>query len=214
MPHGEDACPKCRLQIQYVEKPFCHKCGKPLVLSDEIYCNDCNAREHTFECGRAVFVYNDVMRRSIADYKYKHRREYASFYVQEVLRTLGTEIKEWNADAIIPIPLHKSREQKRGFNQAEVLAKGIGEALKIPVCTDLVSRCKKTTAQKQLNNRERQNNLKKAFKIIGNDVKLKTVILCDDIYTTGSTMDTVATLLKRSGVQEVYFIALAIGKGF
>lgn len=214
MPHGEETCPECRMQVRYVEEPYCRKCGKPLVSKEERYCMDCSLKEHIFDCGRAVFIYDDIIRRSIAEYKYKHRREYASYYVRQTVHLLEKEIRMWNTDALIPIPLHKTREQKRGFNQAELLAEGIGKMLDIPVYSNLIIRNKKTVAQKRLNNAERQNNLKRAFKIIGNDVKLKTVILCDDIYTTGSTMDAVAALLKQAGVQKVYFIALAIGRGF
>ena len=85
--------------------------------------------------------------------------------------------------------------------------------MNIPVYTNLLLRVKNTTPLKQLNPAERQNNLKKAFNIAENDVKLSTIILIDDIYTTGSTMDEAADVLLRHGVQRVYFITLACGAG-
>ena len=82
----------------------------------------------------------------------------------------------------------------------------------IPVEGRLIRRVRKTLPQKLLGDRERQNNLKRAFKIDRNDVKLKTVIIIDDIYTTGSTVDACAAVLKCAGVKKVYFITAAIGK--
>jgi ComF family protein len=104
-------------------------------------------------------------------------------------------------------------KKDRGYNQAEVFAEAVGSALDIPVLSDWISRCRKTVPQKELGQAERQNNLKKAFKIIRNDVKLNTIVIIDDIYTTGSTIDAVAECARAAGVQKVYFVALAIGKG-
>ena len=84
----------------------------------------------------------------------------------------------------------------------------------IPVDSRLIKRVKKTLPQKLLSDCERQNNLKKAFKIDRNDVKLKRVIVIDDIYTTGSTIDAVAGLLKKKGVEKVYFLTISIGQGY
>lgn len=111
------------------------------------------------------------------------------------------------------MPLHPSGQRKRGYNQAEVLAEQIGKRMHIPVRTDIVKRVRRTTPQKELDNTERQNNLKKAFKICRNDVKLEVAVIIDDIYTTGSTIDEIAAELKRAGVRQVFFITLAIGRG-
>ena len=121
-------------------------------------------------------------------------------------------IRAWKPDALVPVPVHYTRKRERGYNQAEVLAKVIGGKMGIPVEGRLVRRVRKTLPQKLLGDRERQNNLKRAFKIDRNDVKLKTVIIIDDIYTTGSTVDACAAVLKCAGVKKVYFITAAIGK--
>lgn len=117
------------------------------------------------------------------------------------------------ADAIIPVPIHRSRYRRRGYNQAELVAAELSRLTGIPMYERLVTRSRKTAPQKELTIQERQNNLKKAFNITSNDVKLKKTILVDDIYTTGSTLDAVAMELKRHGVKSVYFIALCIGDG-
>jgi ComF family protein len=118
-----------------------------------------------------------------------------------------------DAQAIIPVPIHRSRLRQRGYNQAELVAKELSRLTGIPMYGKLVKRTKKTVPQKMLNPNERQNNLKKAFNIDSNVVKLNKTILIDDIYTTGSTIDAVAMELKRHGVKSVFFITLCIGEG-
>ena len=83
----------------------------------------------------------------------------------------------------------------------------------IPYYDDYVKRCKKTIPMKELNASERQINLKKAFIVGNNDVKLYRVLIVDDIYTTGSTIDAMADALKQNGTSEVYFVTLSIGSG-
>ena len=133
------------------------------------------------------------------------------FYSQEVVERLGEQLRLWNPDAIIGVPLHKARERKRGYNQAEILASQISDKMGIPFEKKMVLRQKNTLPQKGLDALQRQNNLKKAFIIRENDVKLDTVLIIDDIYTTGSTVDEIAKTLQLSGVRRVYFLALAGG---
>ena len=123
------------------------------------------------------------------------------------------ELERLKADALIPIPLHPAKEKKRGYNQALILAEEISKATRIPVLKDYLIRPKRTKNQKSLGRKDRQNNMKKAFQLHGNDVKLETVILVDDIYTTGNTIGAAAAVLKSVGVEHVYFISLATGRG-
>ena len=123
-------------------------------------------------------------------------------------------IRQKNVQLIVPVPLHKNRQKKRGYNQAELFARALGTRLNIPVCTNLLVRERNTVPQKELNDTERKNNLKNAFKITQNIVQLSCILLVDDIYTTGSTMDAIATVLKRAGYRDIYFICASIGKGF
>ena len=211
--HGETACPICRLRAPYVTAPYCMKCGKPISDPHKEYCINCMEKEQLFTQGRALFIHTDQIKQSIYSYKYSGKREYAKYYTEEIVRLLGADIRRWEADGIIPIPIHKDRERKRGFNQAELIASMIGKKMNIPVYSDYIVREINTIAQKDLNRQERQNNLKKAFKIAQNDVKLEEVILFDDIYTTGSTMNAVAQTLLSAGVKHIYFVVLSIGNG-
>lgn len=207
----EKVCTECKEKLVYIKNPSCSKCGKPLQNFREQYCRDCKRHAHYFDRGKAVWVYNKELRESIYRFKYDNKREYADFYIEEIVKRHGGWIKSLGVEVIIPVPLHKKKQKSRGFNQAEVLARGIGKALNIPVETKLICRQKNTVAQKELNSKERQKNLKNAFKIVQNDVQLRKVLLVDDIYTTGSTIDAMATVLKSGGVKEVYMICLGTG---
>lgn len=117
---------------------------------------------------------------------------------------------------LIPVPLHNSKYRQRGFNQAYVLAKGLADGVGIPVIEQYLLRIRRTKAQKQLNDKDRTRNLSEAFEMNPKYIatKFNRVMLVDDIYTTGSTIDACAKVLKDEGVQDVYFISLSIGKGF
>ena len=211
VPFGWMICPECRTEFKYVKPPRCLRCGKHMEHLEAEYCTDCRKGKHLYLRGRALYDYRSVAT-SLYRFKYAGRQEYGKYYAREVENYLGEAIRCWNADVLVPVPIHYTRKHDRGYNQAEVLAKELGKLLEIPVDTRLIKRVKKTVPQKLLDDKQRQNNLKKAFKIGRNDVKWKSVIIVDDIYTTGSTIDACASVLLEIGIQKIYFIALAIGR--
>ena len=189
------------------------KCGKPLGEYDGEYCMDCGKTGHAYDRGRALFLYDDRLRDSIAAFKYRGRREYKRFYGEELARVFGPQAVRWRPEVLIPIPLHPSRLRKRGYNQAELLARELGKRWRVPVETDLLVRVEKTLPQKGLTGKERKRNMKTAFKICPDRVRFKTILLSDDIYTTGSTVDAAARALKEKGAERVYFLCIGIGSG-
>ena len=211
VPRGEKICIECLGKLKLLTAPWCMKCGKKMLHEGE-FCKDCQRKEHKFIRGRALYEY-DSAALSVYRFKYGGRQEYGDFYGEEIAAFLGDFIRSVRPDCLIPVPLHRKRRIARGYNQAEVLARVVGRCLEIPVCADLVVRKKNTAPLKYENAFGRQNNLKKAFIMARNDVKLKRVIIVDDIYTTGSTIDALASVLESAGIREIYFIALACGKG-
>ncbi|MFP3153671.1 ComF family protein [Lachnospiraceae bacterium ZAX-1] len=209
-----DICGQCIGKPEYAVEPLCKKCGKPISDERLEYCYDCRKMPHAFEQGKSLYLYKGAVKESIYRFKYGNRREYAVYYGHEIVRRYGAWIRNQNIEAIIPIPLHQKRKRQRGFNQAELLAREIGRSMEIPVYTDLLKRIKNTKPQKQLNDAERKNNLKKAFKISPNKVQLNHILLVDDIYTTGSTIDGAAKELIRGGTTCVYYVGISIGRGF
>ncbi len=200
----------CKKKVRTAGKITCMKCGKPLRSEQDEYCEDCRKTKHVFDRGYSVFRYRSISG-SIYRFKYSGRREYARYYGEVTRDTLGEVIKDIGPDAIIPIPMYGPKKRTRGYNQAEILAEAIGKECGIPVRSDVIKRVKNTVPMKLLDSRRRRSNLKKAFNISGNDVKFKCIILVDDIYTTGSTIDAVSKEFRRIGVEKIFFITLAIG---
>lgn len=204
-------CKGCYGKLSYVEEPYCLKCGKKVEEGEET-CNTCRITVSQYDEGRAVFEYDDAMRKSIYAFKYNNRREYATFYASAAFTKYERKIISWRPQAIIPIPLHRDRLKKRGYNHSYLIAKKLGNLMNIPVIEHGLIRVKNTKPQKNLAATERENNLKNAFKIGYNGVELNSVVLIDDIMTTGSTINEAATCLKCAGVKKVYYIVLSIGR--
>lgn len=187
------------------------KCGKPLSDERNEYCMDCSRKKHAFIQGKALWVYEKGVRESIYRFKYRDRREYAGVYARELAARYAGWIKSCGIEVIVPVPLHKKRKRRRGYNQAQLLAKELGKLLAIPVDTGLLVRVRDTKPQKTLNDTERKNNLKEAFKTTQNIVQLNHILVVDDIYTTGSTLDAAAEALTDAGANGVYTCCINIG---
>lgn len=190
------------------------KCGKQLEYNTDELCGDCTRRSRSFERGFATFPYTDAMRKSVYSFKYNNRREYASFYATSIFTLYREQIERIEPDALIPVPLHKSKYRKRGYNQAELVAAELSRLTGIPLDSGILKRTRNTRPQKELDDEQRNKNISNAFQISKNVVKYKKVILIDDIYTTGTTINECAKELKKAGVEKVFFITICIGRGY
>ena len=117
-------------------------------------------------------------------------------------------------DMLLPVPVHKKRLQQRGYNQAELIAKELGVHAKIPVVTDWLCRQENTLPQKELSAQERFQNLQGAFAVKEAELytNINCVIIIDDIYTTGSTIEACSQVMRKIGVQNIYFLCLCSGQ--
>ncbi len=203
-------CDKCINIPRRVFGTRCLKCSKHLNSQNAEYCYDCEKHKKSYVRGLALYEYDSV-KDSINNFKNNSRPEYAEFFGDRIIHYLGADIKDFKADALVPIPLHPSKLKKRGYNQSELIAKVISEGLNIPLRNDVLTRKIKTKEQKKLDDSDRQKNLVGAFHMPRNGVKLDTVILVDDVYTTGSTVDEASRALLEGGVKKVYFVTVAVG---
>ena len=199
-------CSKCIPGVRYVNEPVCTVCGRPLPEPAE-YCDECKYTGHIFKAGRFPLSY-EYISESVYKFKYMNRPEYAGFYADAVCKKLSGFIEAISPDGLVPVPLHKKRLIKRGYNQAEVLAHEISLRTGVPVYSDIAQRIKNTVPQKKFARRERRLNVKKAFIVWENGVKLSKVIVIDDIFTTGSTIDALSYELKKAGAGDIYFITI------
>ncbi len=215
-------CKPCFYRLPFVLDQFCIICGRPLENPLADRCNDCRRYSHAFSESRAVFSYKGSIQQALYQLKYQGCKEYARFFAAAISYYLADWMYSRHITAIVPIPLHKSRLKVRGYNQAAEIAVRLGEYIKIPVYQDLLIRQKATTAQKELNRTQRMENLSHAFCINSKymdrsdddncfpSLLHEHILLLDDIYTTGSTLDAAATVLTNAGCPSVFAATLAV----
>ena len=210
---GNGICMECRQYLRYIAEPVCMKCGKELLSEEEEYCFDCARLTRSYVRGFPLLNYVSPVKESLSRMKYEARQEYADFYGREIGRVFESELKKIKGAVLIPVPISEYRMKKRGYNQAELLAVSLGKKLGIPVDTKTLIRDIDTLPQKKLGSEDRMKNLMKAFKVSGRTAVPKAVILVDDIYTTGSTIEACTRVLMAAGCERVYYTAAAIGSG-
>lgn len=212
-PFGALICPACEQLLEPVREPSCRRCGKPVRPGAGGLCADCRRFPHIFDRGCAVFTYHSAAG-GLFRFKYGGRREYGAYYGSCMARRLMTSAAFFQGmpDMLVPVPLSRRRLRQRGYNQALLLAGEISRRTGIPLRDDVLTRTEDTLPMKNMAPADRQNNLKKAFHAYGNDVELSSIMLIDDIYTTGATVDACAHALYRQGAGRVCFMTLAIGE--
>ena len=209
----------CYRKLTWVREPICKQCGKPLMTANadvNMLCQDCLRNRHrsetNYDQGRALWVYEGLAKDSLMDFKFRGMKSYVEFYAEEAVGRYGSWIQRKQPQVLIPIPLHKRKRRMRGFNQAELLAEALSRKTGIPMKRDILYRRKWTDPQKNVSGTDRRKNLAESMEILDLPKELKCVLLIDDIYTTGSTMEACARILKQNGVKEVYFLTLCIGR--
>ena len=206
-------CGKCVSLLQYIEEPRCMKCGKKLSDDEEEYCYDCSKEERHYLRGFPMCSYVSPLRESLARLKYEARQEYAEFYGHELAVHFKESFLKLGIDALVPVPVSKKRRSERGYNQAELIADAMSKELHIPVDTGLLLRPVATDPLKKLTRQERVKNLMKAFSIGRQDNIPESILLVDDIYTTGATIEACSRTCLMGGVRRIYYTSVAAGKG-
>ena len=213
--YGTFICPKCEKDLPFTTEPVCFSCGKPISSPEQEYCYDCRIFPKSFHSGLSLLLYNEKTRPAMMAFKYKNMRVYSHFFIQEILRHHTKQLQKWDPDVIIPIPIHKNKYKKRGYNQAELLAKDLSVLLNLSYYPNILIRSLDTLPQKQFSPQARLNNLQKAFTVNPKYRKLlesfSSILLIDDIYTTGATMEACTRILLQNGAKKVYIYSICIG---
>jgi ComF family protein len=165
-------------------------------------CGRCRTGENVFDFARSAVFFNEAAREIIHHLKYADRVSLAR-PIGTILETVVREAA-FTGELLIPVPLHRRRERRRGFNQAQLIADAVG----LPVERRMLRRRKDTASQTGLSRAERTKNLSAAFELYG-AVKGRKVIIVDDVMTTGATMNEIAKVLKRGGAECVEALTFA-----
>ena len=210
-------CSACRGALSDVRQPACMGCGKELDRTGgrrefPELCPDCRRRPRSFSGGIILLHYNEGAKKVLYGLKYQNKRDTALFLAEETVKRHGRRILRFGPEALVPVPLHRSRRRERGYNQAQLLAAALGKELGIPV-RQLLVRTEQTAAQKRLGYAARQRNEAGVFRASVPHIREKRLMLVDDIYTTGATAENCTRALLRAGAGEVWILAMAAGRG-
>ncbi len=200
--YPEDAaCCLCNEEAVLNSHGLCKACGELIVPAPEFSLNE------PVDSSAAGILYNDAAADIIHRFKY-----YGCRYLGKNLASFISLPREWQADVLIPVPLHSARLKERGYNQSLILAEHIGRKYSIPVKADLLKRIRNTLMQSLTSRQERRENVRDAFRASKRCAGM-SIILVDDVITTGSTAEECAKALKAAGADKVYVIAACYAGG-
>ncbi|MEL7568828.1 MAG: ComF family protein [Dehalobacterium sp.] len=210
-------CHNCQSDLENGKRDFksCATC--PIFIPvKERYCINCRrGKEHWFSAAIAVFPYQGEIREVIHDFKYRGAVKWARLLGSLMGEAVGKDRRFHDINMVIPVPLYESRKKMRGYNQSELLAKEIGRGLGLPVTVDNLTRIKDTPSQTGLDKEGRRENLVNAFETLeSSKLQGKNILLVDDIYTTGATVETCSRILKIGGAKSVFVVTCAAGKRY
>jgi len=220
-PGGASICHACWESLQPWGGPACKRCGLPfasLQASDAVdsLCGSCRLDEPEFDVARNYGLYTGNLRKAILQLKF-HGKEYLANRLGELLARAFEALPEPGSAIVVPVPLHASRRRQRGFNQAELLARGLVRRLRregrfgdVRFVLDSLWRTRATLPQVGLSVRARRDNVRGVFSVARPDrVRNRVIVLVDDVMTTGATLSACAAALKRAGASRVLAMSLA-----
>jgi ComF family protein len=205
-------CSNCLSEIRWIEPPFCSICGIPFI-SKEVEshpCGACVTHRKYFTMARALGAYEGSLQEAIHRWKYEGKTYLTPFFAEWMEEGLNRHWGPHSLDLLIPAPLHPQRLRERGFNQALLLVKELSRRTGIPYRKTILQKKKPTIPQVNLSGTEREKGLRGAFQVIGKEELLgKSVLLVDDVYTTGATVNECSKVLLRGGAERVNVLTLA-----
>lgn len=211
---GIHLCPACAEKPRAIEPPFCQRCSEPFdgAIDGSFECANCADRTLHFDCAVAPYLSRGVVREFIHRFKYDHERHLRQPLAAWLADALDDErLRAQPIDAIVPVPLHPTRLRERGFNQATLLAELLSVRAGVPM-RDCLQRTRYTTTQTRLDREQRMENLRNAFRVRRNAaVQHRHLLLVDDVFTTGSTVNECARVLRRAGAASVRVATVARG---
>ncbi|HEX37663.1 MAG TPA: ComF family protein [Candidatus Cloacimonetes bacterium] len=200
-------CSTCKNGLIEYHSNSCTFCGTELTNSH--ICSRCK-EEYFFDEVYSGYTYGSVMQKLIHDFKYNEFKKNGFWLAHNFGERLISTDMISKLDYIVPVPLHRTKKRGRGFNQSDIIADALSQSINIPVLKNVIVRKKFTKTQTLLKKEEREQNVSQAFWLRNPEVlKHKSVVLVDDVLTTGSTMKSIALLLRENLINKVYVATLA-----
>lgn len=200
-------CDNCKNKLPKVSGKSCEKCGQ-MLNNMATFCDHCQNSHHIFNRNCSVFDYSDEVRNKIQNFKFRNNKFLGKPFAEYMADCYKSN--NYDCDLIVPVPVHITRLKERGYNQSEILAEHISKILNLPLDTTSLQKIKKTENQVDLDFKERKANLSGAFKVMDKSkIKGKKILLVDDVFTTGSTLDACCDVLFKAGAKAVFGLTLA-----
>lgn len=200
-------CDGCYHDLPWLDNKQCSRCALPLETTDSI-CGGCLKHQPSFDHCKALFKYRSPIDTLISQFKYEGNLAIGELLTTMLVSHLSNCSMNPAPDLLIPMPLHSSRLQERGFNQAGILANALSKHFAIPLDHHLCKRVRATRHQMGLNARVRKKNLRNAFSCT-RSITDKSVVIVDDVVTTGATVNELASTLRRAGAHRIEVWCLA-----
>jgi competence protein ComFC len=198
-------CGECKLEFN--DQNFCQKCGTA-IDSMSVFCQDCKNYKPHYLFARSVLIYEGNAQKLIQGFKYGNKK-----YLCEPLGRMMSDYfagLDWDVDLVAPAPMSQERLKERGYNQSKLLAQIICQNHNLKMQDGLLHKIKHTPYQARLSRQERLVQVKNNFWVNNNaDIKGKSVLIVDDVMTTGATMDELARILLKQKARQVYVLVLA-----
>lgn len=187
----------------------CRICGAPLP-DGGARCFVCRRRKRSFRFCRSAGLFEGILRRAVLALKYGHRDDLVPALCVPLVRTFRERPELQKNQWVVPVPLHFVKRHGRGFNQAELLGRGLADEVGLPLVSEVLVRRRWTWAQARLGREQRRTNVVGAFAVRNPEaVRDKRILLLDDVCTTGSTLESCAEVLKQAGARSVDALTLA-----
>ena len=200
-------CETCSDELVGLKENICAFCNKKTVTG--FICEECK-REYPFDEVVCAYTFNLPLQRMIHHFKYNEFKKIGTFLGYKLAEIISTYSFISDTDYIIPVPLHKAKKRFRGFNQSEIIARALSIKFNIPILKNELTRKKFTQTQTKLKKHEREKNVANAFQLKNfGIIENKSLLLVDDVLTTGSTMKSIALLLKENLAKHIYVCTLA-----
>ena len=199
-------CDQCIQSLEFLDD-VCPRCG---AYEQETSCRNCQENDYHFDRARSVFRFNKIIKSLIHDLKYNEMKKVASFLGEMSVNFLQKFQPFEQVDLIVPIPLHRVKKRSRGYNQSQLLSLEIAGRMNWLHKPDLIKRSRFTETQTKLGKTEREKNVREAF-VLNSKHRLagSNILIIDDVFTTGSTVNSVSALLKQNGAAKIYVLTIA-----
>ncbi len=210
---GDDGlCGKCASEIKHISRPLCMICGVPFLYEqyENAICETCSHKKPYYSMARCAIVYNQIASKIISSFKYSDKTGNLNL-IDSLLKSCTSECLQ-GVDYIAPVPIHSFKLLKRKYNQSALIAAKIAKGSEIEFVPTLLVKTRQTKPQAVLSDVERRKNVRNSFalnKRYFNNIQGKTILLVDDVFTTGSTVNECAKVLIKSGAYRVNVITVA-----